>query len=85
MQASKILSFLGSPSLAEATRTDVDILCSRSGPVMAAARKQHNEAISRLRLPWWQSLNEDSVELDMQQVKEKLKEFSVLEELEKQF
>eukprot|EP00794_Sanderia_malayensis_P003416 gene3416-3907_t len=79
-------TLLSCPRLCDVTRDDVDLLCSRSVPVMAAARRQHNEAISRLKKPWWQTLNEERPEdVNMESIKVKLKEFNVLEELQKQF
>ena len=79
------IAFVDAPRLSEVTREDIEILSSRSGPVATAARKQHNKYIKRHNQPWWQSLGEDNDEVDLDRIRDKVRESGLAEEAQKQF
>ena len=79
------IAFADAPRLTDVTREDIEILSSRSGPVAAAARRQHNEYIKRHNQPWWQSLCEDNDETDLDRIRDKVREDGLAEEAQQQF
>ena len=76
---------LDSPNLNDVTREHVELFSSRSRPVAAAARRQHNETLKKLKDPWWKSLTEENDEKDLAALKERLRESGLDDDTEKQF
>ena len=67
------------------TSEDVESFSSRSRPVAAAARRQHNEMLKRLKQPWWKSLSEETDERDLEHLRDVAKRACLDDEVEKQF
>ena len=69
----------------DVTSEHVELFSSRSRPVAAAARRQHNETLKRLKEPWWKLLMEENDEKDLEALKERSRKSGLDDDAEKQF